>query len=279
MCCTGTVLIVSQESSEQSTTIMAPATFNNLPVELRLEIFELALGADWKPRTIEVFIKSGEIYSKTPPPPLLHVNSESRHATLKFYKPWIPAYRDQGTSPKKPWADPENDWQSALTYTPWEEMVEEHGLENASRLQNVCIDMEYDTLLMTGEEFPYPLGPLDEDRLLSVAFKSSTDAADNRHDGDRFPFSDIIGVPLKINSLKHVEQLRRLRNLVQLTIYDRGSLDIVYALFEHRLRGWEAPIPDSEEELDQRVLSIHHLPMEKIPTSAPIVGPWTTYKI
>lgn len=239
---------------------MAPATFNTLPVELRLTIFEFAL-ADRKPRNVEVFIKSGEIYSGTPPPPLLHVNSESRHITLKFYKPWLPAYRN--LSEEKAGSGV---WSPALTYTPWEEVIKEHGLEKVSRLQNVCVDLEYDTLLMTGHEFPYPLGPLDEEHILSVAFISNMEhSAAAPEYGNRFPFADTLGAPLQINSLPHVNQLRRFHNLQGLVIYERGrTFETISNSSEHRWRDLEPPFMGSIEEWDEEFLRIQYLPMENI---------------
>jgi hypothetical protein len=241
---------------------MAPATFNSLPLEIRLSIFELALAADWKPRTVEVFIKSGEIYSRTPPPPLLHVNSESRYVTLRCYKPWLSAHKDLLMEKPRP-----NNWTPALTYTPWEEIIEKHGLEKASGLQNVCIDLEYDTLLMTGHKFPYPLGPLDTERVLSVAFKSKGFylGSDFKSALREFPFGDITGMPFQINSVKHEDQMRKFHNLHRLTIYKRGrSFEDICACFEHRWRELEPPIAGSEE-LREHAVGVRFCPMEDIP--------------
>src|SRR3982750_4299300 len=92
--------------------------FPQLPCEIRLRIFECALAAD-QPRIVEVYIKSGEIFSTTPPPPLLHACSESRNVTIRKYKPWLPQFKN--------YADQDR----------WRSLIEEFGYDKLSRLQNV----------------------------------------------------------------------------------------------------------------------------------------------
>jgi hypothetical protein len=129
-----------------------PTQFEDLPAELRLQIFELAAAAEWTHRVVEIFFKAGEIYSKTPPPPLLCVNRESRHVILKYYKPWLPQFR--GTA----------------AYQPWTQIVEESRLKKLSRLQNVCISLEHDVLLIAERQWSlWNFGPLERDHLRSMA--------------------------------------------------------------------------------------------------------------
>ncbi|RDL39335.1 uncharacterized protein BP5553_03675 [Venustampulla echinocandica] len=124
-----------------------PKTFIDLPVALRLLIFKLAVKGERLPRDVEVVLKDGLIYPNRPPPALLHVNRESRYVTLKFYKPWLPQY--EGTAAYKPWV----------------------GVENASSLENVCIDLKRDTLVLRGRitSLLRLLGPLERSHLRSVA--------------------------------------------------------------------------------------------------------------
>lgn len=89
---------------------------------------------------VEIFFKNSEIYSAAPPPALLHVNSSSRNFVLKLYKPWLPQFK--GT--------PE--------YEPWEEIIQTHGLEKASKLQNVCFDLARDILFWKSNYGGSPLG-------------------------------------------------------------------------------------------------------------------------
>jgi len=63
--------------------------FATLPHELKQYIFELSID-DISPRVVEIYMKEGEIYSKTPPPSLLQVCRISREVALKKYKPWLP---------------------------------------------------------------------------------------------------------------------------------------------------------------------------------------------
>jgi hypothetical protein len=61
-----------------------PTEFQDLPYELREHIFELAANEEFHPRVVEIFRKDHEIFSKTAPPPLLHVCHESRNVTLRM---------------------------------------------------------------------------------------------------------------------------------------------------------------------------------------------------
>jgi hypothetical protein len=131
--------------------------FNDLPAELRAHIFELAIASEYhttaRRRVVEIFVKHGEIYSKTAPPPLLCVSRESRYITLKYYKPWLPIFK--GTPIHEPWA----------------QMVEENGVESLSRLQNVCIRLDHDILLLKDRKWsPSDFGPLEFECLRNLAF-------------------------------------------------------------------------------------------------------------
>ena len=76
---------------------------------------------------IETTERNGTIISKTPPPPLLHVNQLARYVVLKTCKPWLSQFK--GTRAHQPWAHFANQ-------------------SNLSALDNVCIDLERDTLLI-----------------------------------------------------------------------------------------------------------------------------------
>ncbi|CZR54670.1 uncharacterized protein PAC_04554 [Phialocephala subalpina] len=106
-----------------------PARFDDLPTEIQLNIFEIAAVVDFRPRVVEIFNKNGQIYSKTPPPPLLQVCHLSRHVVLKIYKPWLPQFK--GTK----------------RYQRYEKLVKRKDLD---RLQNVCISLEHDLLVSKG---------------------------------------------------------------------------------------------------------------------------------
>ncbi|MCJ1401712.1 Chromobox protein 3 [Xylographa trunciseda] len=105
-----------------------PIRFSDLPTELRQMIFELAISQE--PRVVEICAKDGVVYSKAPPPPLLHVNQESRAMILGKYKPWLPRFK--GTRLHEPWA----------------KLVGKLRPGNPSCLDNVCINMHIDTLLI-----------------------------------------------------------------------------------------------------------------------------------
>ncbi|CZR54675.1 uncharacterized protein PAC_04559 [Phialocephala subalpina] len=129
-----------------------PTQFDDLPYEIRHEIFRIALIAEWQPRVVEIFFKDGEIYSKTRPPPLLQVCQVSREVTLKKYKPWLPQFL--GTS----------------AYQPYEDLVQERGWENLSRLHNVCIDLRFDMLVINTQQWsPWNFGKLERDELRTLA--------------------------------------------------------------------------------------------------------------
>jgi hypothetical protein len=73
-----------------------PVVFDDLPTEIQLQIFETAAASQWTPRVVEIYFKGGQIYSKTLPPPLLHVSRASREVVLKLYKPWLPQIQGDG---------------------------------------------------------------------------------------------------------------------------------------------------------------------------------------
>ena len=107
------------------------ALFENLPDEIQIEIFQLAADTEHNPRVIEVYHKEGQLYSKQRPPALLQVCKLSRYVIQKMYKPWLPQFA------------------RTLACKPWEALVQKKGIERWSKLQNVYIDMESDTLLLS----------------------------------------------------------------------------------------------------------------------------------
>jgi hypothetical protein len=102
---------------------------SSLPLELRHQIYDLAL--DRKPRNVEVEVRDNRVVSKTPPPALLHLNREARDFTLRIYKPWLPQYA--GTPVHAP-------------YAAFMAKYRDLNSRSISCLDNVCLDMERDTL-------------------------------------------------------------------------------------------------------------------------------------
>jgi hypothetical protein len=128
------------------------AQFSDLPKEIRLQIFEIAAIADFRPRVVEIFFKSGQIYSKTLPPPLLQVCRLSRYVTLKIYKPWLSQF--EGT----------------VAHKQYESLVQEYGSKRLSRLNNVCISLERDLLLIDRQQWSkWNFGPLERILLRKIA--------------------------------------------------------------------------------------------------------------
>ena len=128
-----------------------PTGFCDLPAEIRTPIWELAFAAAWRPRIVEIFFDKGEIYSRSPPPPLLQVNRESRYITLKSYKPWLPQFK--GTA----------------AHEPWEVDVQKKG-SRLSRLNNVCVSLEHDILFINEKAWSkWNFGHLERHHLQSMA--------------------------------------------------------------------------------------------------------------
>jgi hypothetical protein len=128
------------------------AQFSDLPEEIRLQIFEIAAIADFRPRVVEIFFKSGQICSKTLPPPLLQVCQLSRYVTLKIYKPWLSQF--EGT----------------VAHKQYESLVQEYGSKRLSRLNNVCISLERDLLLIDRQQWSkWNFGPLERILLRKMA--------------------------------------------------------------------------------------------------------------
>jgi hypothetical protein len=128
------------------------AQFSDLPEEIRLQILEIAAIADFKPRVVEIFFKSGQIYSRTLPPPLLQVCRLSRYVTLKIYKPWLPQFK--GTTAHKQ----------------YESLIQEYGGKRLSRLNNVCISLERDLLVIDKQQWSkWNFGPLEHKLLRNMA--------------------------------------------------------------------------------------------------------------
>jgi hypothetical protein len=168
-----------------------PTQFNDLPYEIQLEFFEYAAFSSFKPRTVEIFSKNGVIYSKTPPPALLHVNQVSRSVVLQIYKPWLPQFK--GTSAYKTFA----------------KIAEKKVKGGISAFQNVCVSFEYDLLLIRQQRhLPSVFGVLECSFL-------------------RFMAIDVTGwvdIPAFVQSLRNVQNLRKL-DLFDDKNWTRGGLD------------------------------------------------------
>jgi hypothetical protein len=168
-----------------------PTQFNDLPYEIQLEVFEYAAFSSFEPRIVEIFSKNGVIYSKTPPPALLHVNQVSRSVVLQIYKPWLPQFK--GTSAYKTFA----------------KIAEKKVKGGISALQNVCVSFEYDLLLIRQQRhLPSVFGVLECSFL-------------------RFMAIDVTGwvdIPAFVQSLRNVQNLRKL-DLFDDKNWTRGGLD------------------------------------------------------
>jgi hypothetical protein len=129
-----------------------PTQFDNLPTEIKLKIFEIAANSQWSPRVVEIYFKAGQIYSKTLPPPLLHVCQISREITLKLYKPWLPRFKGMAV------------------HKPWEKRIQKKDVEKLSRLQNVCFSLEHDVLLINDRQWSeWKFGPIERSYLRRLA--------------------------------------------------------------------------------------------------------------
>jgi len=129
-----------------------PTRFDDLPTEIQLQIFETAARSQLTPRVVEVYFKEGQIYSKTKPPPLLHVCQRSRHVILSFYKPWLPRFRE------------------TAAHEPWERKLGNKDVRKLSRLQNVCINLEHDVLLINDKQWsPWDFGHIERAYLRNLA--------------------------------------------------------------------------------------------------------------
>ena len=115
--------------------VTMPVVFDDLPTEIQLQIFETAAASQWTPRVVEIYFKGGQIYSKTLPPPLLHVSRASREVVLKLYKPWLPQFKGMAVN------------------EPWERKLGNKAVGKISRLQNVCVSLEHDTLLINDKQW------------------------------------------------------------------------------------------------------------------------------
>ena len=129
-----------------------PSRFGDLPTEIQLQIFEYAANTQLTSRVVEIYLKDGEIYSKTQPPPLLHVCRTSREVTLKFYKPWLPQFK--GTA----------------AHLPWERKFGNKEVDKLSRLQNVCVSLYHDILLINDKQWSHwDFGPIERGNLRTLA--------------------------------------------------------------------------------------------------------------
>jgi hypothetical protein len=115
--------------------VAMPIVFDDLPTEIQLQIFETAAKSQWTPRVVEIYFKGGQIYSKTLPRPLLHVSRTSREVVLKLYKPWLPQFKGMAVN------------------EPWERKLGNKAVDKMSRLQNVCVSLEHDTLLINDKQW------------------------------------------------------------------------------------------------------------------------------
>ncbi|PMD24277.1 hypothetical protein NA56DRAFT_746430 [Hyaloscypha hepaticicola] len=129
-----------------------PSPFGGLPTEIQLQIFEYAAKSQLTSRVVEIYLKEGEIYSKTRPPPLLHVCRASREVTLKLYKPWLPQFK--GTA----------------AHSPWERRLGDKEVDKLSRLQNVCVSLYHDILLINDKQWSnWDFGPIERANLRRLA--------------------------------------------------------------------------------------------------------------
>jgi uncharacterized protein (DUF2164 family) len=167
-----------------------PTQFDDLPYQIQLEIFEYAAFSSFEPRTVEIFYKDGVIYSNTHPPALLHVNQVSRSVVLKIYKPWLPQFK--GTSAYKPFA----------------KIAEKKVKGGISALQNVCVSLEHDFLVIIRQQtdLPSAFGAIECSFL-------------------RFMAIDVTGF-VRFPAFAH--SLRNVKNLSQLSLFEimsRGGLE------------------------------------------------------
>ncbi len=118
----------------------------------KFKIFEYAARSQLTARVVEIFLKEGEIYSKTPPPPLLHVCRTSREVTLKLYKPWLAQFK--GTA----------------AHLLWERKFGNKEVDQLSRLQNVCVSLYHDILLINDKQWSnWNFGPIERGSLRKLA--------------------------------------------------------------------------------------------------------------
>ena len=135
-------LACSNTSMHLIRSVVMSTQFDDLPAEVKLEIFELVAISAFRPRIVEIYFKNGSIYSKTPPPTLSLVCQLSREVTLREYKPWCAQFRG--------------------LHRPWEGMIEKYGEEGMTRLQNVFVDFKNDELLINEKQWsPWNFGPLE----------------------------------------------------------------------------------------------------------------------
>jgi len=176
------------------------ARFNDLPDELQLRIFELTCASEFRPRTVELYFKAGEIYSKTLPPPLLHVCQLSRWVVLKFYKPWLPEFKG------KPW------------HKPYKHLIEKHGgVEKLSRLNNVCISLESDLLLVNKQQSSeWNFGYLEKQQLKNFA----------------------VNLNGWINWSAAMDLLQQFTNLCQASIFDNDKHNRMVHLKVGQIQSW-----------------------------------------
>jgi hypothetical protein len=221
-----------------------PTGFSDLPYELRLQIFEFVAEDECQPRVVEIYRKGDQLYSKAAPPPLLHVCRESRDVLLKIYKPWLPQFK--GTA----------------IYKPWGKVIQQHLGRPQFSLDNVYVNLEYDTLLIRDERTLWRLGSLECDYL--------------RHLG--------INVAGGLRPSQLLNKLRILKRLEYLYIFDaRNSAAEDYKADYLRLQA------AYEEELDRERPKKKKTPdyvAPKVvikgypppPTSWGTRRPWTSYK-
>ena len=215
-----------------------PTRFYDLPYELREHIFELAAKEEFHPRVVEIFCKDGEIYSRSPPPPLLHVCHESRNVTLKIYKPWLLQF--EGTA----------------NYKLWTHIMKKSSLKDKSRLNNFCISLEHDTLLMRGRSSNWQLGPIELYNLRQLTINVT---------------GWVVFASLR-------STLRRFKSLERLYIFDEKDgpgIDFKRDRIQQHLRNEEA----KDKKEPRKRIPNYRAPKVVITSTPPLPAPWGVDKL
>jgi hypothetical protein len=119
------------------------ATFNDLPPEIRNQIYDLALYT-LKPRVVTVHVHEGRIFPTTAPPALLHVNCDSRSYALYRYKPWLPEF--DGSAGHERYKDVAT--AHADHIASFSNPNAKGAQKSLSSLENIIVDLEKDILLI-----------------------------------------------------------------------------------------------------------------------------------
>ncbi|CAG8981228.1 hypothetical protein HYALB_00003826 [Hymenoscyphus albidus] len=250
--------------------------FPRLPIEIRLRIYELANQPQLEPRCVEICIHptTGILYSKAAPPPLLHVNSESRQVVLRIYKPWLPQFKD------------------SVAHAPYARLSKLYPTETISRLQNICVHLEHDTLFvrMGAEHLSSSLlGPVEQLHLRQIAMESNP----------KMPppfffcytiFPGALTESLVMTSTKHVQLLSQLRDLRAIKVCYSGHDEASHQEREFLLRlyprsralaeyEWKVLDPLTSTVESRGLLTLEHVKLEELlPQPPKYAKPWTSYK-